>query len=119
MANDPRYGEKASKILERIEEGELTATSTFVITQVCSYLRWRGKSEVISKFLILLKSLPSLVKIETMFQDFIQAIEICEKIGWDVWDDTVIAAQMMRLKISEIYSNDADFDRIPGIKRIF
>jgi len=26
---------------------------------------------------------------------------------------------MRRLKIDEIYSNDRDFDEIPGIKRIF
>ena len=119
MANDPRYGEKATKILEKIEEGELAVTSTLVIVQVCSYLRWKKRTEAIFKFLTLLRSLPSLMKVETTFQDFVYAAEICEKVGWDVWDDAVIASQMMRLKISEIYSNDADFDRIPGIKRIF
>ncbi|RLE48948.1 MAG: PIN domain nuclease [Candidatus Methanomethylicota archaeon] len=119
MANDPRYGEKATRILEKVEEGELAATSTFVITQVCSYLRWKRRTQVISKFLSLLRSLPSLVKVETTFQDFVHAAQICKEIGWDIWDDAVIASQMARLKISEIYSNDADFDRMPGIKRIF
>lgn len=36
-----------------------------------------------------------------------------------MWDDLVITAQMKRLGITEIYSNDKDFDRIPWIKRIF
>ena len=119
MANDPEYGEKASKILEKIENGEEATTSTLVIIQVCSYLRWKQKPEVIPKFLSLLRSLPNLEKVETTFQDLIQASEICEKIGWNRWDDAVIAAQMKRLKINEIYSNDADFDKIPSIKRIF
>lgn len=120
MANDPEYGEKASKILERIEDGEEeAATSTLVIVQVCSYLRWKRKSKVIPKFLSLLRSLPNLEKIETTFQDIIQATKICEKTGWNLWDDAVIAAQMKRLKISEIYSNDTDFNKIPNIKRIF
>ena len=38
---------------------------------------------------------------------------------WRFWDDLVIAAQMSRMGIREIYSNDKDFDKIPGVKRIF
>jgi predicted nucleic acid-binding protein len=37
----------------------------------------------------------------------------------DNWDDIVIASQMKRCGIDEIYSNDSDFDSIPGIKRVF
>jgi predicted nucleic acid-binding protein len=33
-----------------------------------------------------------------------------------MWDDILIAAQMERIGINEIYSN---FDKIPQIKRIF
>jgi len=51
MAGDPHHGEIASKIIERIEEGEETVTSTLVISQVCSYLKWRKRSDVIPKFL--------------------------------------------------------------------
>jgi predicted nucleic acid-binding protein len=36
-----------------------------------------------------------------------------------MWDDILIVAQMKRIGINEIYSNDKDFDRIPQIKRIF
>ena len=36
-----------------------------------------------------------------------------------MWDDLVIAAQMERLKLGEIYSNDRDFDKIRGLKRVF
>ena len=121
MAGDPHYGEIASKIIERIEEGEETATSTLVISQVCSYLKWRKRSDVIPKFLGFLRSLPNLIKLETTFLDFLQARELSIKygVGWRLWDDLIIAMQMRRLKIDEIYSNDRDFDEIPGIKRIF
>jgi hypothetical protein len=43
MANDPQYGDKASKILEKIEKGEEAVISTIVIIQVCSHLKWKGK----------------------------------------------------------------------------
>jgi len=121
MAGDPHHGEIASKIIERIEEGEETATSTLVISQVCSYLKWRKRSDVIPKFLGFLRSLPNLIKLETTFLDFLQARELSIKygVGWRLWDDLIIAMQMRRLKIDEIYSNDRDFDEIPGIKRIF
>ena len=31
----------------------------------------------------------------------------------------IITAQMKRLGIKEIYSNDEDFDKIPGVTRIY
>lgn len=121
LASDPDYGEKAGEILERIERGEKAATSTLVISQVCAYLKWKNAAEVIPIFIDLLRSLPSLVKEETTFLDIASAYALQEetKLGWKRWDDLVIASQMERLKIREIYSNDGDFDLMPGIKRIF
>lgn len=121
LAGDPRYGDIARNILKRIEDGEEAVTSTLVVTQVCSYLRWKKRYDVIPIFLRLLKSLVGLEKIETGFEDFDYAMKLISryKLDWGMWDDAVIAAQMLRNNISEIYSNDLDFDRIPGIKRIF
>jgi len=121
MAQDPRYGKLATNILKRIEEGEQVAASTLVISQVCGYLRWKKRSDVISSFLAFLRSLPNLVKVETAFIDFVQAQEYSIKhdIDWSLWDDLIITIQMKRLKIDEIYSNDVDFDTVPGVKRIF
>ena len=61
------------------------------------------------------------MKVDTTYLDFAQAQEIRteHEIDWSSWDDIVIAAQMKRLRIQEIYSNDKDFDAIPGIKRVF
>ena len=121
MAGDPRYGSTATQIIERIEEGEEAATSTLVISQVCGYLKWKKRHDVIPSFLGFLRSLPNLVKVDTTFIDFVQAQEIRIKysLDWKFWDDLIITVQMKRQKISEIYSNDKDFDVIPGIRRIF
>lgn len=92
-----------------------------VVAQVCSYLKWKGRPEVIPKFLSFLLSLPNVDKVETTFTDFVQARELSMKqnINWELWDDLVIASQMKRLTIKEIYSNDEDFDIIPDVRRIF
>ena len=121
LAADQEYGEKAKKIVERIEDGEESYTSTLVIAQVCSYLKWKKRENVIPLFLSFLKGLVSLQKIETSILDFEEARNIQQryKLPWAMWDDILIAAQMRRIGINEIYSNDEDFDKIPQIKRIF
>jgi predicted nucleic acid-binding protein len=121
MANDPRYGDQANKIIQRIEEGEGASTSTLVIGQACSYLKWKKRADAIPTFLAFLRSLPNLTKVETTFLHFAQAEEFCAKhgIAWRSWDDAIIAIQMRDLGIGEIYTNDSDFDVMPGIARIF
>lgn len=121
LAADPTYGQKARNLLEKIGAGEKSATSTLVITQVCSYLKWKRRQSAIPLFLSLLKTLTSLQKIETRMLDFEEARNIQTELSlpWSMWDDIVIAAQMRRLDIKEIYSNDNDFDKFPWIKRVF
>ncbi len=121
LAADPTYGKKAKNIMEKIEAGEKTVTSTLVIAQVCSYLKWKRRENVIPLFLSFLKGLTSLQKIETNILDFEEARSVQTQLNlpWSMWDDIVITAQMKRLNIKEIYSNDSDFDKIPWIKRTF
>ncbi len=121
MAQDPRHGERATTVIKRIEGGEQVATSTLVISQVCGYLKWKKRFDVIPSFLAFLRSLPNLIKVDTTFMDFVEAQHFCveRNIAWKLWDDLVIAMQMRRLGIDEIYSNDADFDIISGARRIF
>lgn len=121
LAADPIYGQTAKNLMEKIEAGEKSATSTLVIAQVCSYLKWKKRQNIIPLFLSFLKGLTTLQKIETHILDFEEARSIQSQLNlpWSMWDDTVIAAQMKRLNLKEIYSNDNDFDEIPWIKRIF
>lgn len=121
LAADPVYGQTAKRLLEKIEGGERSVTSTLVITQVCSYLKWKRRQSAIPLFLSLLKRLTSLEKIETHMLDFEEArsIQLQLNLPWSMWDDIVIAAQMRRVNLKAIYSNDNDFDRFPWIKRTF
>jgi len=121
LAADPSYGQKARDIIEKIEAGEKSATSTLVIAQVCSYLKWKRKENAIPVFLSFIKGLTALQKVETHMLDFEEARSIQSQfnLSWAMWDDIVIAAQMKRLNLNEIYSNDGDFDKIPWVKRIF
>ncbi len=121
LAGDPVHGKRAKEILLGTEGGEESATSTLVMVQVCSYLRWKKALQSIPLFLDLLRSLPMLEKHDTLFEDFTAAHTLKEETGlsWRYWDDLVIASQMERLGIEEIYSNDKDFDEIPHVRRIF
>lgn len=121
LAGDEQYGETASPILERISRGEEAATSTLILSQVIAYLRWKKKGFVIPQFIDFLRSTPTIHKVETSFSDFVAAQKLQEKtkVKWASWDDLTIAAQMSRTGITEIYSNDKDFDTIPNIKRVF
>lgn len=121
LAADPTHGQKAKNLIEKIEAGQESVTSTLVIAQVCSYLKWKRKQNVIPLFLSFLKGLTTLQKIETHMLDLEEArsIQLQFNLPWSMWDDMVIAAQMKRLNLEEIYSNDSDFDKIPWIKRIF
>jgi len=121
LAADPNHGQTAKNLLEKVDAGEKSVTSTLVITQVCSYLKWKRRQDAIPVFLSLLKTLTSLQKIETHMLDFEEArsIQLEFNLSWSMWDDIVIAAQMKRLNLKEIYSNDNDFDKIRWIKRMF
>lgn len=119
LASDPKYGKVAKEILMRIQNGgEASLTSALVISQVSSYLKWKGKASSVPMFIEFLRSLPNLTKAETNFADYLE-LTVSKEIREHNWDDLVIASQMRRYGINEIYSNDSDFDSIQGIKRVF
>jgi predicted nucleic acid-binding protein len=120
LADDPRHGKRATEILRLIEEGQEAVVPLIVIQQTCSYLRWRKISYAIPVFIKLLQSLPTLNKEDTIFSDYVSATSLQQELQLPLtlWDDLVIASQMQRLGIREIYSFDSDFDKIPMIKRL-
>ncbi len=119
LAADPKFGKRATEILSSLEGGERAHTSTWVINQVTSYLRWKRFFDALPSFVDLLRSLPTLEKHETTFLDITSAYALQRetKLPWRLWDDLVIAAQMSRVGLTQIYSYDDDFDKIPGIRR--
>ncbi len=121
LAGDEQYGETASKIIERVSKGEEVVASTLILSQVIAYLRWKKRTYVIPRFIDFLRSSPTIHKLETDFADFASAQKLQEEteVAWEAWDDLIIASQMLRTGVTEIYSNDKDFDTIPGIRRTF
>jgi predicted nucleic acid-binding protein len=121
LMNDPSYATKSVHILTRFEEGvEIGWTSTLALAQVFAHLRKRKKYPEIDKFYDYLEGSPISVA-ETTRLDIEQARKLKHelKLPWSMWDDLVLASQMWRLRITEIYSNDGDFDKVKGLKRIF
>lgn len=122
LSADPRYSAKALEVLEAAEKGLYEAyTSTLPVSQVLAHLERRRRHRALRLFLDYLEESPITV-VETTWRDFLEARSLAEEHGLplhSMWDDLVIAAQMKRLGVEEIYSNDHDFDRVPGIRRLF
>jgi predicted nucleic acid-binding protein len=115
----PEFGLVARRILERVSSGEEAATSSLVIAEVCAWLEYRKKKTEVDAFLSAVDSYPSLRKSETTYADEQRAKELEPYYPRLEFFDRVYLAQMERLKLTEIYSNDRAFDRVKGIKRIF
>ena len=121
LLEDLRFGRTALNILLRFERGEEVGfTSTLVLSQVLAHLARRKSWDAIDKFMEYIETSPIVVA-ETTLEDFREARSIRRELGlhWGMWDDLVIVAQMRRLGIRRIYSNDSDFDLIEGIERVF
>ena len=115
----PGFGVNARRILERIQDGEEAATSSLVVAEVSAWLEHRKRNREVNLFLEMVDSYPTLSKWETTFEDELRAREFERLFPRLEFFDRVYIAQMERLKLKEIYSNDRGFDRVPGIKRIF
>jgi len=115
----PDFGSKAKEILERIESGEQAMTSSLVVAEVCAWLEYHGMRDKIDAFFKALESYPTLKKCETTYEDEFKAEDLKSRYSHLEFFDRVYLAQMLRLKLTEIYSNDRGFDKVSEIKRIF
>jgi len=115
----PDFGPKAKEILERIESGEQAMTSSLVVAEVCAWLEYHGMRDKIDAFFKALESYPTLKKCETTYEDELKAEDLKSRYSHLEFFDRVYLAQMLRLKLTEIYSNDRGFDKVSEIKRIF
>lgn len=119
VAANPVFGHTAKRILERIERGEEAITSSLAIAEVCIWLEYHKMTEKITLFLKTLQSYPTLLKIDTTYEDLLKADELGSAYRRLGFFDKIYLVQMLRMGVSEIYSNDKEFDRAKGIKRLF
>lgn len=101
----PRFGEVAKEILERIEHGEAAVTSTLVLCEVAWVLEAMGRQGDIKATLEKISSYTSLEVVEVREDDLLVGANNMSIQSVD-FNDGVNLALMMRLGVSEVYSND-------------
>jgi predicted nucleic acid-binding protein len=115
----PRFGENARRILERIEGGEAAVTSTLVLCEVAWVLEGMGRQGDIKSTLEKIFSYKSLEVVKFSGDDLLMGANNMAIHNVD-FNDGVNAAIMMRLGVSEAYSNDnKHLGRLGFLKLIF
>lgn len=119
LVKSPKEDYEISKgILKRIENGEETATSLAIIQEVVDWLEYNNRKKEVRSFLTAVNSYLTLNKLAIPWDSFLAAQDDVDKYKID-FVDALTVQTMTKNKISEIYSNDKDFDRVPSIKRIW
>ena len=101
----PRFGKIAENILERIEGGEATMTSTLVLCEISWVLEAMGKQGDIKPTLEKILSYENLEVVDFSGDDLLMGANNMVAHGVD-FNDGVNLALMMRRGVSEVYSND-------------
>ena len=115
----PRFGETARRILERIEGGEAAMTSTLVLCEVAWVLEAMGRQGDIRSTLEKILSYKSLKVVEFSGDDLLMGVNNMVINNVD-FNDGVNVAIMMRMGVSEAYSNDCKhLGRLDFLKLIF
>jgi predicted nucleic acid-binding protein len=115
----PRFGENARRILERIEGGEAAMTSTLVLCEVAWVLEAMGRQGDIKSTLEKIFSYKSLEVVKFSGDDLLMGANNMAIHNVD-FNDGVNVAIMMRLGVSEAYSNDnKHLGRLDFLKLIF
>ena len=115
----PRFGENARRILERIEGGEAAVTSTLVLCEVAWVLEAMGRQGDVKSTLEKVLSYRTLEVVEFSGDDLLMGANNMAIHDVD-FNDGVNVAIMMRLGVSEAYSNDnKHLGRLGFLKLIF
>jgi predicted nucleic acid-binding protein len=115
----PRFGENAKRILERIEGGEVAMTSTLVLCEVAWVLEAMGRQGDIKSTLEKILSYRTLEVVEFSGDDLLMGANNMVIHNVD-FNDGVNVAMMMRMGVSEAYSNDfKHLGRLDFLKLIF
>ncbi|MCS4541070.1 MAG: type II toxin-antitoxin system VapC family toxin [Euryarchaeota archaeon] len=111
------FKSSAKKIIERVENGEEVATTVVHLSEIANILEARMPLEQSLEVLSSIVLLNNITIEDVLGTGYIAAIE--EALNFGVGVNDVIAARIMKkLRITEIYSFDKHFDKIPDIKRL-
>ncbi|MEM0373661.1 MAG: type II toxin-antitoxin system VapC family toxin [Sulfolobales archaeon] len=119
LVKSPKEDYLTSKsILKRIEDGEEAITSTSIIQEVVEWLEYNNRRKEVEKFLVALNSYAMMRKVEASWRDMLDAASDMEKYGLDFVDALTLQV-MKKNNVTEIYTNDRDFDRVEWVRRIW
>jgi predicted nucleic acid-binding protein len=115
----PLFGETAKNILNRIENGEQAITSTLVQCEIAWVLEAMGRQGDIKSALEKIDSFKTLKVVTVNSDDLLVGANNMATENVD-FNDGVNLALMMRLGITEVYSNDKKhLGRVDFVKLIF
>jgi predicted nucleic acid-binding protein len=140
FTNDPKYGVASIRLVNQVEQGTLSgSTSTDVLADVAHRLmtleaialngwpyagiaaRLRKHHHVIPKLTIFqqaITSLPQLnIQVIPITQSLLEAATLASQQFELLNGDALIVAVMQAHGLAHLASNDADFDRVPGLTR--
>ncbi|MFQ5710870.1 MAG: type II toxin-antitoxin system VapC family toxin [Candidatus Geothermarchaeales archaeon] len=110
--------ETCRRILRRIENGEEAVTNTAIIQEVADWLDYNNRKREVKSFMTAINSYLTMHKANTTWDEMLAALNDVEEHALD-FVDALTLQTMKKNKITEIYSNDTDFDRVKWIKRIW
>ena len=110
--------ETAKRILQRIEEGEAAITNTAVVQEIVDWLEYNNKRREVEKLLTAINSYITMEKAEVSWNEMMEAISDMKKYDLD-FVDALTLQTMKKNNVKEIYTNDKDFNRVKGIRRIW
>ncbi|MBI2565351.1 type II toxin-antitoxin system VapC family toxin [Candidatus Woesearchaeota archaeon] len=118
LLDQTKKGVNARLIQKEIVEGKLLAfTSVLVIDEVMWVLRKNSRADLLRKTIEDVYFMPNLEVREVSALIPLDALEFIEIFNLKPRDAFHLAC-MKQLKLSKIVSDDSDFDKIKGIKRI-
>jgi len=110
-------GENARRIQQKIALGNKAATSAITLDEVMWVIIKTGKREVLRETIEDIYAIPNLAVQEATASTPLDAIGLIEQFDLKPRDAFHVAI-MRSIGISEIVSDDSDFDRVKGLKRI-
>ena len=89
-----------------------------MVQEIVDWLEYNNKRREVEKFLTAINSYITMKKAEVSWNEMMEAISDMKKYDLD-FVDALILQTMKKNNVKEIYTNDKDFNRVEGIRRIW
>lgn len=110
--------QKASAIIENIEKGEEVVISTIHLSEILNITEERLGLEKATQFLENILATDNIIIEGVQRRDYEEALVIASRYKVSP-NDAVACVVSRRMNISEIYSFDKHFDRVPFVRRLY